>query len=95
MASDTRLANGSPTQKQDEEETSREPIVLDLGKKNRKQVRKLKRGKPGRLMDRVEEAIEHLRESGAMSESAQPVVIVVRQKPKRRGGRITKAWGLG
>jgi hypothetical protein len=76
-------------------ESGPEPIVIDLGKKNRRQVRKLRRGKPGRLMDRVEDALAHLRESGAMAADTQPVVIVIRQRPKRRGGRIAKAWGLG
>lgn len=75
--------------------TTSEPIVIDMGKKNRKQVRKLAKGKPGRLMDRVEEAIEHLRENGSMEADAQPIIIVVRQRPKRKGGRIAKVWGLG
>ena len=72
-----------------------EPIVIEMGKKNRKQVRKLKNGKPGRLMNRVEEAIERLREDGSMEPGAQPVVIVIRQRKKRKGGRFTKMWGLG
>lgn len=72
-----------------------EPIVIKLGKKNRKQVRKLRRGKPGRLLDRVEDAIAHLRENGDMAAQTQPVVIVIRERPKRRGRRIAKVWGLG
>lgn len=74
---------------------TKEAIVLDLGKKDRKQVRKLARGKPGRLMNRVEEAIQHLRETGAIEAGTQPVIIVVRQRPKRRRNRMAKAWGLG
>lgn len=86
----------APTPTKTEEETKREPIILDLGKKNRRQVRKLKKGKPGRLMNRVEDAIEHLRENGAITETTQAVVIVIRQRAKRRGNRrLTKAWGLG
>lgn len=72
-----------------------EPIVIKLGKKNRKQVRKLRRGKPGRLLERVEEAIDHLRTSGEMSAQTQPVVIVIRERAKDRGRRLARAWGLG
>ncbi len=75
-----------------------EPIIISMGKKTRKQVRKLTKGKPGRLMERVEEAIEHLREEGAMAPDAQPIVIVIRQRPKRNNRRMAKAskvFGLG
>lgn len=94
MATDHRTAP-APSASAPVAESGPEPIVIDLGKKNRRQVRKLRRGKPGRLMDRVEDALAHLRESGAMAADTQPVVIVIRQRPKRRGGRIAKAWGLG
>ena len=72
-----------------------EPIIIDMGKKSRKQVRKLRKGKPGRLLDRVSETVEHLREAGTLAEDAQPIVIVVKQKTRRRGRRIAKMWGLG
>lgn len=71
------------------------PIIIDLGKKNRKQVRKMAKGKPGRLMDSVEEVIANLRENGTMAADAQPLVIVIRKRSKRPGGRMTKAFGLG
>lgn len=98
MSTDTKAAP-APAAKKDTKVSAEaevnEPIVIDLGKKNNKQVRKLRKGKPGRLMNRVEEAIEHLRENGAMAADTQPVVIVIRQKKKRKGGRVAKAWGLG
>ena len=74
-----------------------EPVIIDLGKKNRKQVRKLRKGKPGRLLRRVEETIEHLRAGGEFGESVRPIVIVVRQKARRtqKGRRVAKMWGLG
>lgn len=71
------------------------PVIIDLGKKNRKQVRKLTKGKPGRLMDSVEEVIANLRENGTMEADAQPLIIVIRKRAKRQGGRMTKALGLG
>ena len=71
------------------------PIIVDMGKKDRKQIRKLTKGKPGRLMRRLEETLDHLRENGALADGAQPVVIVIRQKPRKRGKRFAKVWGLG
>ena len=69
-------------------------IVVDLGKKNRKQIRKLRKGKAGNLMDRVEETLAHLRENGAIAENAQAVVFVVKER-RRVGGKVAKMWGLG
>lgn len=76
-------------------EATNEPIVISMGKKTRRQIRKLRNGKPGRLMNRVEEAIERLRDDGSLEQDAQPVVIVVRQRAKRKGRRAAKFWGLG
>lgn len=101
MTSDTKgtasqSASAAKHQSASSEPTSHEPIVVDMGKKSRKQVRRLRKGKPGRLMNRVEEAIEHLRENGALTGDAQPIVIIVKEKARRRGGRrIAKMWGLG
>lgn len=72
-----------------------EPIIVDMGKKNRKQVRKLSKGKPGRLLDRIEETVEHLRQNGELAEGVQPIVIIVKQRTRRRGARVAKMWGLG
>lgn len=62
------------------------PVVVDLGKKRRKQIRQLRKGH-GKLMDEVSRLIEELRVSGSIAPSTQPVVIVVRQK------RRTKSFG--
>lgn len=83
------------TESKNSNAASVEPIIVDMGKKDRKQIRKLTKGKPGRLMRRLEDTIDHLRENGALAEGAQPVVIVIRQKPRKRGKRFTKMWGLG
>lgn len=74
---------------------SPEPIIIDMGKKNRKQVRKLRKGKPGRLLDRVNDSFEHLRENGAVGPDAQPIVIIIKESRRRRGKRFAKVWGLG
>jgi hypothetical protein len=81
--------------KKESASASPEPIVVDMGKKNRKQVRKLRKGRQCKLMDRVAETIEHLRENGAITAGAQPIVIVVKERSRRRGGRMAKMWGLG
>lgn len=74
---------------------SSEPVIIDLGKKTRKQVRKLRKGKSGRLLDRIEDSIEHLRENGAIGADAQPIVVIVKERRRTRGRRFTKALGLG
>jgi hypothetical protein len=59
------------------------PVVVDLGRKKRKQIKKLRRG-TGPLMDDLQELIEKLRASGHLAAGATPVVMVVKQKPRRR-----------
>ncbi|MCP4397938.1 MAG: hypothetical protein GY801_11660 [bacterium] len=59
------------------------PIIVDLGKQKRKQVKKLRKGKPGKLMDDVHDCLEELKANDVIGESAQPVIIVVREKPKQ------------
>jgi hypothetical protein len=72
---------------------SAEPIVIDLGKKTRKQVRKLRRGKPSRLLDRVQEVLAEVAEANTIPNGAQTVVVVVREKPRK--SKVGKLWGLG
>lgn len=57
------------------------PIILDLGKKSRKQIRRLRKGR-GKLMDRVASVIDELKADGSIKDSAQPVIIVIRQRAK-------------
>ena len=57
------------------------PIVLDLGSKSRKQIRNLRKGE-GKLMDRIAQVIEDLKTNGTISGSAQPVIIVVKERPE-------------
>ena len=64
--------------------TMAEPIIIDLGKKKRKRVKRLRKGR-GRLVDNVYDAVDRLRERGEIAADAQPVIVIVRQK--RRGGR--------
>ena len=65
------------------------PIVVDLGKHRRKAVKALRRGQ-GKLMSEVANCIQELQSAGTLSASVQPVVIIVREKRRRR-----VAWPLG
>lgn len=58
------------------------PVVLDLGKQRRKQIKQLRRGE-GRLLDDINGAIEELRTVGTIGALSQPVVIVVREKRRK------------
>jgi len=58
------------------------PLVVDLGKRKRKQVRALRRGE-GPLMDDVLQTIDQLKASGTVNGDVLPVIVVIRQKPNR------------
>lgn len=60
------------------------PILIDLGRKKRKAVKKLRKGR-GKLMDDIGEVIAELKSEGAVAEGAQVVVVVVREKRRRPG----------
>lgn len=60
-------------------------IVLDLGKKKKKDIRRLREG-AGPLTDDVREAISELRAQGQAPATGPVVVVVVRQKPKKSRG---------
>jgi hypothetical protein len=59
-----------------------EMLLVDLGKKSRKQVRKLRKG-TGKLVDEVKQCVDELRTTGSASGSSQPIVIIVREKRSR------------
>jgi len=71
----------------------REPIIIDLGKKKRRQVRKLRKGKGCRLLDKVNDVLEEGIAVKAFPSDAQTVVVVVREK--KRKSKLGKVWGLG
>jgi hypothetical protein len=57
------------------------PIVLDLGKHKRKSVKQLRRGE-GKLLNEALESIQELQRVGTIPQSAQPVILIVREKSK-------------
>ena len=58
------------------------PIIIDLGKKSRKQIRRAREG-TGKLMDEINGTLSELRAQGTIKADAQPVLIIVRQKPRK------------
>lgn len=78
-----------------EEERGADPkamVVVDLGKKqSRKNVRRLRKGR-GKLASKVEDLLADLREAGTLDAQSQAVVVVVREKPRRRGVGMMKKF---
>jgi Family of unknown function (DUF6200) len=60
------------------------PVIIDAGKKSRASIRRLKEGR-GRLMLEVSDIIEDARgTSAAANKEIVPVVILYRERPRRR-----------
>jgi hypothetical protein len=59
------------------------PVIVDLGRRKRSSVRRLCQGE-GPLVDELKGCLEELKASGAISATAQPVVLVIRERAKRR-----------
>lgn len=62
--------------------TSSNPIVIDLGKRKRKDVKKLHEGE-GALMDKIGDCVNELKSSKEISPDAQVVIVIVKEKPKK------------
>lgn len=78
-------ATAQDTNKATEESS---PILISLGKKKRKNIKKLRKGR-GPLMETIEETMAELKSHNKIQADAQPVVIVVREKRRRR----LRGWG--
>jgi hypothetical protein len=70
--------SGKPQEPQGDRQA---PIILDLGKKKRKSVKQLRNGK-GKLLAEALDSIEELQRVGTIPKSAQPVILIVRERPK-------------
>jgi Family of unknown function (DUF6200) len=72
------------------------PIIIDLGKKRRKVIKDLKRGR-GKAMSEVERALNEIRASmGPDAEGRElvPVVLIYRKKEKKSGNGRNRGFGL-
>ena len=83
------MAGASSASKTDDLNTApaANPVVVDIGKQKRKQIKQLRQGK-GKLLDEINSSIQELRTVGNISATAQPVIVIVREKRRRvmRGG---------
>lgn len=59
------------------------PLIIDLGTKSRKNIKRLRKGR-GRLMAQVEDCLEDLKDTGEVARNAQPILVVVKQKRKKK-----------
>lgn len=67
------------------------PIIIDLGKKKRKQIRDLKNG-TGKLMAEVADVLNEVRANmGSDADGKQfiPVILVYRRKSRRKASGLT------
>lgn len=53
-------------------------VILDIGKRDAKDIKKMREGK-GKLLRKVNEAVDQLREVGRIEPSAQIVLVIVRK----------------
>lgn len=73
------MANGTP-------DNVTQPVVIDVGKTRRRNIRKLKRGR-GKLYQETQDVLAEVKEGlGAASAGKEllPVIIVYKQKRKKR-----------
>ena len=66
------------------ETASEAPIVVSLGKQRRKRIKQLVQGK-GKLMDELNDVVAELRTAGKIAPAAQQIIVVVKERPRRRG----------
>ena len=79
----TQPTTGEPREpRQPDKSDKTQIVVVDLGKRQtRKQIKRLRRGE-GKLLTRVEGVVNDLVAAGTVKSTAQPVVIVVREKER-------------
>jgi hypothetical protein len=65
-------------------ETELAPVFIDLGKKKKKAVKQLRNGK-GKLVEQIQGTLADLKAAGTISMAAQPVIVVVREKRRKKG----------
>lgn len=56
-------------------------VVVDMGRRKAKGVKKLRKGE-GKLFDEVLETLAEMRADGVLREDAQTVVVVVERRPE-------------
>jgi hypothetical protein len=60
------------------------PLIVDLGKHPRKDVKRLREGR-GKLLTEIAACLDELKGAGKLPAGTQPVVILVREKRRKTG----------
>lgn len=84
------VVTDTPSQKSAPQTSQVAPVIVDLGKKSRKQVKRLREGR-GKLLREVNDVVAELKKTDALS-SGQPVVVVV--QPRRAVRDRSILWPL-
>ncbi len=88
-SSETHLVESSNDRSPNHDDTEIvAPIIVSLGKKKKKQIKRLKRGK-GRTMDEVLDVIDQVQTNlgeQAAGKILVPIVVIYRQKQRRLRG---------
>jgi hypothetical protein len=80
MATPTSSTSEQPERRPHAKTDKAQIVVVDFGKsQRRRKVRRLRKGR-GKLMTRIESIVSELVEAGTVPATAQPVVIVVRER---------------
>jgi len=66
------------------EDNSQNIVVVDIGKRSAKQVRKLRKGQ-GKLLDRVRGLVSEMQSEGTIDAKANTLVVVVERRPEATG----------
>jgi len=74
MPESTKSATATPT--------AAKPILIDLGRKKRRQINKLRNG-GGPLLRQVIEVVDEFKQEGKIAESTQPLIVIVREKRRK------------
>lgn len=59
-------------------------VILEFGTAKSDDIRDLRRGE-GKVFNKMGRAIEQLRESGAVSENIQPIIVILKKKKSKKG----------
>ena len=78
----SKETEASPSADTGNEEEDPSLVVLDIGKRKKKQIKRLRKGR-GKLLRRIDEAVEELKADGLVQADAQTVVVVVEAKERR------------
>jgi hypothetical protein len=74
---------GTKVEVEAEGEPVRAPVMIDLGKHRRKDIKALRSGKREKLFESVEQAVAALKSDGALEANTQTVIVLVRERSKK------------